>query len=348
MYRATWCIMIAQSRSASDLLLLSTKLTSFQETKCFTKTYNISRDVRACYQLGLLLLNVRPISEDMAVHRGFDGFFKMINLLEVAKCVLCKEVKDTPVRAEEGNVTEVRDLPQFSNLGRFDYKIADEIEKHLESNFQNVGSVFISIPECALTLLPYRIWPDPSKGHISNYVGKRTNGKEVDILDYLAQVQGVIPVVYDGSFQDRFLTDSCSSGHLLITPWAGNSLPSYTVKSVETAQRITLDLLKILQKVHDHGVAHLNITPEHILIDERYSSHPINLVGFSSAVWDEEDPPVKRGRFNRMAGFAGWRAPEVLSQKPYDPFCADRWSLGRVLASILNESCESTSLQAIV
>ncbi|KAK1223664.1 Serine/threonine-protein kinase brsk1 [Marasmius sp. AFHP31] len=298
-----------------------------KEIKWHTKTYNIGSDVRSYYRLGLLLLNIRRAAEEMAVHRGFNGFFALLNHFEVVKTALRNRTKDMPMRAARGNVTQISDLPQFSNLGKFDLKVSDRIQQEMTHSRS------------------IRVWPSPSAGYVSNYVGKRSHMKELEILDHLADVQGVIPVMYDGPFADRLLTD-IDSDHLIITPWAGHTLPSYPVTSAEVAHRIALDLLKILQQVHTHGIAHLSLTPDNILIDKRYTNHPLNLVGFSSAVWDTED--LEDGLYRRQAGSPGWQAPEVLSGEPYDPFCADLWSLGHVLRSVLAEYCESTAIKTIV
>ncbi|KAJ8074984.1 hypothetical protein PM082_019311 [Marasmius tenuissimus] len=222
-----------------------------------------------------------------------------------------------PMRVARGNVTEISDLPQFSNLGKFDPKISDKIQQEM------IHSRSI------------RVWLPPSADYLSDYVGKRSHMKELEILDHLADVQGVIPVIYDGPFVDRFLTDIDSGDHLIIMSWAGHTLPSYPIISAEVAHRIALDLLKILQNVHTRGIAHLNLTPNNIVIDKRYTSHPLNLVGFSHAVWDTED--LEDGLYRHKAGSPGWQAPEVLSGEPYDPFCADLWSLGHVLRSVLAE-----------
>jgi serine/threonine protein kinase len=77
-----------------------------------------------------------------------------------------------------------------------------------------------------------------------------------------------------------------------------------------------------LRACHSHGVAHLDIKPQNILIDKHGRA---KLCDFGLALLD-------RGGFvKQFKGSVAFLAPEVLRHVDYDPFRADVWSLGVTL-----------------
>jgi len=88
---------------------------------------------------------------------------------------------------------------------------------------------------------------------------------------------------------------------------------------------------KIVQGVkflHSNGIAHLDLSLENVLLEK---DGTVKLCDFGAA------REVKhRGRLkNLLAGKLNYAAPEILDNRPFDPFKADMYSLGSMLFMLL-------------
>ncbi|PRP81304.1 hypothetical protein PROFUN_04539 [Planoprotostelium fungivorum] len=83
-------------------------------------------------------------------------------------------------------------------------------------------------------------------------------------------------------------------------------------------------LAKGLEYSHRQGIAHLDIKPENIMVSE--DDH-LTLIDFGLA--------AETRLCHQFKGTHNYASPEIWKQTPYDPRCADVWSLGIVLYILL-------------
>lgn len=84
--------------------------------------------------------------------------------------------------------------------------------------------------------------------------------------------------------------------------------------------RYSCGILKAIQACHNNKIAHLDIKPENILLDD-YDRIKICDFGLSIK-YENKDTELHYG------GSIPFIAPEILDMKPYNPFKADIWSIG--------------------
>ena len=80
-------------------------------------------------------------------------------------------------------------------------------------------------------------------------------------------------------------------------------------------------IIRALMFCHSVGIAHRDIKPLNILIDQH--NRP-KLADFGLA----QKLNKKEELIERFSGSLPYKSPEILNLKPYDPFCADVWALG--------------------
>ena len=95
--------------------------------------------------------------------------------------------------------------------------------------------------------------------------------------------------------------------------------------------RVFYQVCSAIQDLHAKHIAHLHITPRHILLIGRGRQAHAKLTDFGHARKFEEDVMVKSGPI----GDEFYRAPEVQGGKAYLPSFADVWSLGVLLHIML-------------
>eukprot|EP00466_Bigelowiella_natans_P009090 jgi/Bigna1/87640/estExt_fgenesh1_pg.C_220156 len=98
----------------------------------------------------------------------------------------------------------------------------------------------------------------------------------------------------------------------------------------ETDARTTFQ--KILQAVkflHSNGIAHLDLSLENVLINSDTSE--LRLCDFGAARESKQGERLK----NILTGKLNYAAPEILDDRPFEPFKADCYSLGSMLFTIL-------------
>ena len=107
--------------------------------------------------------------------------------------------------------------------------------------------------------------------------------------------------------------------------------PGGSLEDVITSKRLlhtnqmyeyVYSLLQALEYMHNQKIAHLDIKPSNILID---AYGRVKFADFGLAQY------VLGNRTNKYSGSLAFMAPEIHSQKPYDPFKADVWSFGVTL-----------------
>ena len=85
-------------------------------------------------------------------------------------------------------------------------------------------------------------------------------------------------------------------------------------------------ILKGIQACHNAGICHRDLKMQNILLDENFNP---KICDFGFATFNT-------GRLNESLGTLNYAAPEVLSNKPYDGFKADIFSLGVVLLTLVS------------
>ena len=102
----------------------------------------------------------------------------------------------------------------------------------------------------------------------------------------------------------------------------------------EESKYIFLQLVKILEYLHENGIVHRDLKLENILIvssDQSPNGSIIKLTDFGLAKFIDKSSPTLTTR----CGSEEYAAPELISGKPYDGRKTDIWSLGVILYTLL-------------
>ena len=120
--------------------------------------------------------------------------------------------------------------------------------------------------------------------------------------------------------------------------------------SLETVREIAIGVLQGLKYLHDHGVAHLDIKQEHILVSrnvpiEMLSRKHIKIANFSRC---EVQPKTENSiRVYRPVGTLGLIAPEIITDlSNTDGRAADMWSIGAMLLWLVEGELSDTWMEA--
>ena len=88
-------------------------------------------------------------------------------------------------------------------------------------------------------------------------------------------------------------------------------------------------LIKGVAYLHEHRIAHRDIKPDYLLVDEKFC---LKIIDFDLAMRvEDEDEEV-----DDQCGTESWMAPEVGKNARHSPIKADRWACGRVLLFLLS------------
>ena len=142
-------------------------------------------------------------------------------------------------------------------------------------------------------------------------------------LDALRQITHPhILKLYDYFKEDKFtflVNEYCSKGNLF---------SQIHGKTLSDSQVFTLarEIADALNFCHKKGIAHLDIKPSNIFIDS-FGRTKLADFGLANIVKDNQ-------LINQFKGSIAYCPPEIIEQKPFDPFKADVWSYGMTVFHI--------------
>lgn len=153
-----------------------------------------------------------------------------------------------------------------------------------------------------------------------------SRSEEVDILKYLTTVDApnkhvVRPLAV------RHVVD----GTLLLLPDVGVAVSGYS-HLPHALLSIVRQFFQGVAFLHKHKVAHCDLKPSNVLVDE--STGLVTIIDFDLAI---QGPKLVEG----FTGTDGWTAPEVGGAGRYDPIKADLWAAGKVVRTLC-ETCPLT------
>ena len=148
------------------------------------------------------------------------------------------------------------------------------------------------------------------------------NAQEVAILQFLCSINSG-----DNHTAQPLEFWPVDEGTIVSMPVLGGHSRSYA-KLEENLLSVVRQLVDGVSFMHRHGVAHLDLKPQNVLVDEQGRLWVIDF-GVSERVKSIDDTRVG------FVGTAGYAAPEV-GDKKYSPIRADLWSCG----NLIRELCE--------
>ena len=98
----------------------------------------------------------------------------------------------------------------------------------------------------------------------------------------------------------------------------------------QTACFIFVKIMKIIERIHSAGVAHLNLRPENIMID---SSGHFKIIDFGLAADLAGDDG--EGKIKHYNGKSCYNSPQIVSKVPYTGYSADAFALGVILFAMV-------------
>ncbi len=102
--------------------------------------------------------------------------------------------------------------------------------------------------------------------------------------------------------------------------------------SASKVSQLCLGLIKGLAYLHEHRIAHRDIKPDNLLVNNE--DFRLIITDFDTAMRvEDEDEEV-----NDQCGTKHWMAPEVERKLRHSPIKADRWSCGYVILYFLDKS----------
>ncbi|EAY10051.1 CAMK family protein kinase [Trichomonas vaginalis G3] len=115
------------------------------------------------------------------------------------------------------------------------------------------------------------------------------------------------------------ILEYCSNGSVLDLLLKQNQLSGRKILTIVS------QLAAAIEVCHSNSVAHHDIKPNNILIDEY---NQVKLADFGMSTHLE-------GISTKFMGSINLLAPEVINKSPYDPFSADIWSFGATILALI-------------
>ncbi len=195
------------------------------------------------------------------------------------------------------------------------------------ATFQGLGNPFLLIlhadarfqrPDHILTV--YRPM-DSNKRFIAKKVREESN--ELEILEFL----DTIPVKSDHVIS---LIDSFDGWAILPKMNTVKGYVDFNPDIFESkVSLVCLGLINGLTYLHEHYIAHRDIKPDNLVVDQNFC---LKIIDFDISIRvEDEDEEV-----DDQCGTENWMAPEVEKKLRHSPIKADRWACGRVLLSLLD------------
>ena len=149
---------------------------------------------------------------------------------------------------------------------------------------------------------------------------KKSFNKEIETVQQLSH-QNII------KYYDHFVEKHCF--YIILEYCSNGTLFNFVrMRQLPDASlyRCAYQILSALEYMHSKNIAHLDIKPDNILVDE-HCRLIVTDFGLAKNMSDKELHNVYAGSFMYMA-------PEILDKKPYDPIKADIWSFGVTMYNI--------------
>ena len=167
---------------------------------------------------------------------------------------------------------------------------------------------------------------DPGKKLIAKKVCEESN--ELMILNLLntTQPQSIHVVRLLDSFHTQ-------SGLWIIMPKMDTITDYLRIAPKQLSSKVNRlceDLIEGLGYLHGLSIAHRDIKPNNLLVDQTFC---LKIIDFDIALQvKDEDEEV-----DDECGTENWMAPEIEKKPTYSPIKADRWSCGRVILYLLDK-----------
>jgi serine/threonine protein kinase len=131
------------------------------------------------------------------------------------------------------------------------------------------------------------------------------------------------------------IMEYCSSGSLF------DFMESHAARTWQLVGRIFKQIAEGIAFIHSHDIAHRDIKPDNILLDDTMTPH---LADFGLC-----NTGVSQKLLSSWCGTPGYAAPEIVAATPYDGKAADVWSLGVVAFGLFTGRFpwESTSVAGL-
>lgn len=146
--------------------------------------------------------------------------------------------------------------------------------------------------------------------------------QEVSVLEQMdhPNIIKLIQIIQSGDIYFLIL-EYCKNGNL------AEFLLQNGPFSESAARLIFLQLLNVVQHLHNKDIVHRDIKPENILLDAHFNMKLADL-GLSHTIKENQN------MLNTFCGSIYYAAPEILNQVEYDGKLSDSWSVGVVLYCI--------------
>jgi serine/threonine protein kinase len=175
---------------------------------------------------------------------------------------------------------------------------------------------------------------DSEKGYLK-FVGE--GRKEIEILQYLAGIDSRANHTISG-----FRIWPVHGGNVISMPLAGSWI-THLVKPDAYLWSVAKQLFEAVDFMHQHGVAHLDLKPQNVLIP--VDGGRLSLIDFNRSVRVNGVGTTFRG----IVGTPGYMAPEVAAgEGRYSAIRADLWSCGKTLEDLCLKCLQSTDRDTLL
>lgn len=167
------------------------------------------------------------------------------------------------------------------------------------------------------------------------FVGQRR--KEIEILQYLAGIDSPANHTISG-----FRIWRVHGGNVILMPVAGSWI-THLENPDAHLWSAAKQLIEAVDFMHQHGVAHLDLKPQNVLIP--VGRGRLSLIDFNRSVRVNG----VGSKFSGVVGTFGYMAPEVAADEGrYSAIRADLWSCGKTLEDLCLKCLPSTNRDTLL